>query len=136
PEQTRLHGLFQASRSVLVFDEHVREDQLAGAGLVLVAGSRLPAATRAALRRRADAGATVLIARWLCDRALAESSPTGAGRWVVYDSLDEPDAQEVLAAHAGPPDLWTQRFGGRELRIRPGDSTGETLDFEVADARR
>ena len=31
--QTHLHGLFQATRSVLVFDEHVRSDQLADAGL-------------------------------------------------------------------------------------------------------
>ena len=44
------------------------------------------------------------------------------------------DAREAIAAHAGPPDVWTQRFGDMELRIRPATPDGETLDFEVADA--
>jgi hypothetical protein len=58
----------------------------------------------------------------------------GDGQWLVYDALDDPAAQEAIAAHAGPPDLWTQRFGDIELRIRPASPDGETLDFEIADA--
>lgn len=131
---TGLHGLFQATRSVLVFDEHVCADQLADAGLIVVAGSRLPRATRDALRTRADAGATVLVAAWLCDRERAKSERVGRGRWVVYESFDEPDAREAIAAHAGPADVWTQRFADVEVRIRAADPHGETLDFEIADA--
>ncbi|MBW9094332.1 hypothetical protein JNB62_11615 [Microbacterium jejuense] len=133
-EPTRLHGLFQATRGVLVFDEHVRADQLTDAGLIVVAGSRLPAATLAALRTRADAGATVLVASWLCDAAHARTERVGSGRWVVYGSLDEADALDALSAHLGPADVWTQRFGDHELRIRPASPGGETLDFEIADA--
>lgn len=134
PEQTHMHGLFQAARGVLVFDENVRADQLADARLVVVAGSRLPGATLDALSVRARAGATVLIAAWLCDPARSGSMRMGDGQWLVYDALDDPAAQAAIAAHAGPPDLWTQRFADIELRIRPGSPDGETLEFEIADA--
>jgi len=130
-EPTGLHGLFQATRGVLVFDEHVRADQLGHADLIVVAGSRLPATTLAALRTRAEHGATVLIPRWLCDAAHARSERLQAGRWVVYDSLDDADARAALAPHLGPDDVWTQRFGDHELRIRAASPGGETLDFEV-----
>jgi len=133
-EQTRLHGLFQAVRSVLVFDEHVRADRLADAGLIVVAGSRLPRTTLDVLRTRADAGATVLVAAWLCDPDHAVTQRVGRGHWVVYESFDDPDAQDAIAAHAGPPDVWTQRFGDVELRIRAASAAGETLDIEIADA--
>jgi hypothetical protein len=132
--QTRLHGLFQATRSVLVFDEHVRADQLADAGLVVAAGSRLPPATRHELRARAQAGATVLIADWLCGAEHPATERVGDGSWVVYESLDDPDAEEAIAAHAGSPDVWTQRFGDAELRIRAASAGGETLEFEIAHA--
>ena len=133
-EPTHLHGLFQATRGVLVFDEHVRADRLEGAGLIVVAGSRLPAATLAALRTRAEAGATVLIAAWLCDAAHARTGRVGAGTWVVYESLDEADARQALSSHLGADDVWTQRFGDHELRILAASPHGETLDFEIVDA--
>ncbi|MDQ7879161.1 hypothetical protein Q9R08_14320 [Microbacterium sp. QXD-8] len=133
-EQTRLHGLFQATRNVLVFDELVRPDQLADAGLIVVAGSRLPGATLDALRARADAGATVLVAAWLYGGEHANSERVGRGRWIVYESFDDSDAQEAIAAHAGAADVWTQRFADVEVRIRATSPGGETLDFEIADA--
>jgi len=133
---TRMHGLFQPTRSVLVFDENVRADRLRGAGLVVVAGSRLPHTTLDTLRATADAGATVIIAEWLCDRERAASGRVGGGRWLVCESFDSPEAQEAIAEHAGPPDVWTQRFGDVELRIRAADADGEMLEFEIADAPR
>ena len=133
-EQTHLHGLFQPTRSVLVFDEHVRADQLEGAALIVVAGSRLPRATLDALRVRAAAGATVLIAAWLCDRERRTSAIVGDGRWVVYESFDDAAAHEVIAVHGGEPDVWTQRFGEFELRITAADDDGVALDFEIATA--
>ncbi|MFC8680294.1 hypothetical protein ACFT30_02155 [Microbacterium ureisolvens] len=133
-EPTRLHGLFQATRGVLAFDEHVRADQLADAGLVVVAGSRLPRATLDGLRARAEAGATVLIAAWLCGPDRAKTERVGTGDWVVYEDFDDADAQEAIAAHAGTSDVWSQRFGAHELRIAAGDAAGETLEFEIADA--
>jgi hypothetical protein len=135
-DRTRMHGLFQATRGVLVFDEHVRADRLEGAGLVVVAGSRLPRATLDTLRLHADAGATVLIAAWLCAAEPAKTQRVGGGRWIVFESFDEPDAQEAIAAHSGAPDVWTQRFGDVELRIRAASDDGETLEFEIADAAR
>lgn len=128
-QQTRVHGLFQPVHGVLAFDEHVTESPLTDAGLIVVAGSRLPSATFDVLRRRADAGATVLIPSWLCDPS--RSSSGIAGRWIVYDDIQEPDAQEAIATHSGSPEVWTQRFGTHELRITAADEYGETLEFEV-----
>nr|WP_201468845.1 hypothetical protein [Microbacterium hydrocarbonoxydans] len=131
---TRTHGLFQAVRGVIAYDEHVRPQTLEDAELIVVAGSRLPSATLAGLRSCAEKGATVLIAAWLCG-AHAASTRVGTGRWIVYESFDDPQAQEAIAAGSGAPDIWTQRFGGHELRIRPADATGETLEFEIGAAR-
>ena len=88
------------------------------------------------LRTRADAGATVLVAAWLCDDERARSERVGRGQWVVYESFDDPDAEEAIAAHAGAADMWTQRFADVELRIRAASPGGETLEFEIADAPR
>lgn len=131
PEQTRTHGLFHRSRNVLVFDEHVGEGMLRDAGLVLAVGSRLPAATVAMLRRRADAGATVVIASWLAGEDVG-TTRTGDGLWIVVDALDDDAAVEAVEEHSGGEDLWTQRFGGTEVRFAPGDAHGETLSFEIA----
>lgn len=129
------HGLFQAVRGVIAYDEHVDPDMLADAGLIVVAGSRLPHTTLAGLRALAGKGATVLIPSWLCGPHRG-STRLGVGLWIVYDTFDDPDAQEAIAAHSGAPDLWTQRFGEQELRIRATDDVGETLEFEIAAASR
>jgi len=112
----------------------VRSDQLADAGLIVVAGSRLPLTTRHALRAQAQAGATVLIADWLCGAEHPATERVGDGSWVVYESFDDADAEEAIAAHAGSPDVWTQRFGDVELRIQAASADGTTLEFEIADA--
>lgn len=135
-EQTHLHGLFHAARNVLVFDEHVRDERLGNPQLVLAVGSRLPSETLALLRQRADAGATVVVARWLTSAPWSQTEKVGAGQWIVFDSLAD---DEVLAATQpllGRSDQWTQRFGNAEVRITAADSHGETLEFEIARSTR
>ncbi|WP_019180772.1 hypothetical protein [Microbacterium yannicii] len=134
PEPTEMHGLFQPLRNVLAFDEHVDARRLAGAGLVLVVGSRLPQATRGTLRAQADAGATVAIASWLAGSEWSRTEVVGDGRWIVFDDLGDADLHEAVAPHLGSADRWTQRFGDIELRIEAASPTGETLEFEIADA--
>jgi len=131
PEQTRMHGLFHASRNVLVFDEHVQESQLGSPELILVVGSRLPQATLAMLRSRAENGSTVIIARWLTATDCAETERLGQGLWVVFDTLQDEDVREATAGRLGKPDEWTQRFGDTTIRMTPGDVHGETLEFEI-----
>jgi hypothetical protein len=135
-EPTAMHGLFQPLRNVLAFDEHVDGERLADAALVLVVGSRLPQTTRETLRARADAGATVAIASWLAGQEWRSTERVGNGRWMVFDSVGEPDMREALAPHLGSPDLWTQRFGDVEVRIEAASASGETLAFEIADILR
>ncbi len=128
PAGTATHGLFQPVRNVLVFDEQVTDGRLGDPGLILVAGSRLPAATGAMLRSRADAGADVVVPSWLSGE-WRRSELVGAGRWIVYDEIV--DAREEVEAHLGPHDVWTQRFGATEVRFFPG-TDGQTLEFEIA----
>lgn len=124
--QSRMHGLFQPSRGVLAFDEHVRDEHLGDPDLVVVAGSRLPEETRGMLRRRAERGTTVVIAEWLA------GGLRSADGWHVYQSLD--DVHEVIEAHRGRSDEWTQRFGDVEVRVTAADAHGETLHFHVSGA--
>lgn len=133
-EATALHGLFQPMPNVLAFDEHVTERHLAGARLIVVVGSRLPRQTHERLRRRADAGATVLIASWLTGTGQRVSGRVGDGRWIVFDRFDEPHVQEAIEPHLGPADRWTQRFGDVEIRIHPASADGQRLFFEIVDA--
>jgi hypothetical protein len=128
---TRLHGLFQPSRSVLAFDAHVTDAVLGHPELLVVAGSRLPEATLALLRRRAERGADVVIPSWLAG-AYGRSERRGGGVWAVYDDIA--DVADVLAPHLGEADRWTQRFGEVEVRISPADIDGATLSFEIIGA--
>lgn len=125
---TRTHPLFHPLRNTLVFDDTVDEHRLGDPGLVVVAGSRLPARTRDLLRRRAESGASVVIPRWLAGASSARSEKIGLGAWVVYDDLlSDSDARQAIAAHLGPGDRWTQRFGDTEVVFEPADADGVTL---------
>lgn len=127
------HGLFHAARSVLVFDETVDDARLGDPELIIVAGSRLPTATAAMVRGRAEAGAVVAIASWLTPREWRRSDRVGSGRWIAFDDLLSPETADELTPFLGARDLWTQRFGSREVRIRAADAQGIELAFEVAD---
>jgi hypothetical protein len=131
---TTSHGLFHPTRSVLAFDEHVEAAVLGDPGLILAVGSRMPAATLALLRARADEGATVVIADRLVPAQWRTSEAIGAGRWVATPDLLGDDVREAIAPLLGPQNTWTQRFGGNEVRFAPADATGTALEFEIADA--
>lgn len=130
-EQTWMHGLFHASRNVLVFDEHVRESQIGSPDLIVVVGSRLPRATLEMLRARAESGSTVIIARWLTAGHCAQTQRLGDGMWVVCDTLHDDDVRDATEGRLGGADEWTQRFGNTVIRMTPGDEHGETLEFEL-----
>lgn len=133
-EATQLHGLFQPMQNTLAFDEHVGLAQLGGVDLIVVVGSRLTRSTLESVRSQASSGATVVIASWLTGADWSRSERVGDGRWIVFDSLRDADAQEAVAPHLGPVDLWTQRFGEIELRIQPSSADDPTLVFEIAEA--
>lgn len=135
-EQTHMHGLFHAARNVLVFDEHVSDDRLGNPQLILAVGSRLPGETLALLRKRADSGATVVIARWLTADPWSRTEKVGAGQWLVFDSLADDEVRAATEPLLGRADQWTQRFGDTEVRISAQDPHGETLAFEIARSAR
>lgn len=131
-QQTRVHGLFHASRNVLVFDEHVTDARLGAPELLFVVGSRLPRRTLALVRSRAEAGATVVIAEWLTAEPWSSSQTFGAGQWIVVDRVDSDEVIAAVQPFLGRADEWTQRFGDTEIRITPADGWGETLTFEIS----
>ncbi len=133
PDATRTHGLFHPARSVLVFDETVDDVRLGDPELIIVAGSRLPAATAAMVRARAEAGAVVAIASWLAPRQWRRGGRVGSGHWIVFDDLLSDETVGRLTPFLGAPDVWTQRFGSHEVRMRAADTHGIELEFEVID---
>jgi len=132
PEKERVHPLFQPMNNVLVYDEKVRADRLGRPKLIVVAGTRIAEETLAAVRRCADAGATVVIASWLVPEAWRASGRLGAGFWLATDDFLRDDrVRETLRPFIGSGDCWRQRFGGGEVRMLPGDSSGFRLEFEI-----
>lgn len=126
-----MHPLFYPANNPLVFDEHLRDGELGGAKLVFLAGSRSTERAIGIARAQAEKGALVVAAEWLLPRELRASRRTGEGFWLVTEDLLSDEVREAAAPYLGSPDCWTQRFGDVEVRIRPGDPAGFTLDFEV-----
>ncbi|MFC4601840.1 hypothetical protein [Cohnella hongkongensis] len=132
PEE-RVHPLFYPMNNVLVYDERIGERQLGSPKLIVVAGTRLSDETLSAVRRRAENGATVVIASWLAPEGWRTSGRIGEGVWVVTDGfLDDDDVKETIRPFIGSEDCWRQRFGSGEARMYRSDSAGFTLDFEIA----
>ncbi|ACX65268.1 hypothetical protein [Paenibacillus sp. Y412MC10] len=130
--EERVHPLYYPTNNVLVFDETVREEQLGNPKLILVAGTRLSAETLKAVRRRAEAGATVMIADWLVPEPWKASGRTGEGKWLVTgDFLSDDRVKEEAGPHLGGSDCWMQRFADAEVRMYKADERGFMLDFEI-----
>ncbi|WP_223830066.1 hypothetical protein [Paenibacillus arenilitoris] len=136
PSGERVHPLYYPVNNVLVYDEKVRERQLGRPKLIVVAGERIEDETLKAVRRRAEAGATVVIAGWLAEGNWPESGRAGEGTWLVTDSfLTDERVMETVKPFLGSPDCWIQRFGGTEVRMSKADERGFTLDFEISGRR-
>ncbi|SFE48350.1 hypothetical protein SAMN04487969_1034 [Paenibacillus algorifonticola] len=128
-----VHPLFFPLHHVLVYDEFVTEPHLAGAKLIIAAGTSLSSGTLRAIRRRAEvAGAVVLIAQWLLPEAWKQRCTfDGGGVWQpTCDFLSEETA-ELARPFLGQPDCWAQRFGDKEVHFHKGDQGGFTLNIEL-----
>lgn len=133
---SRTHPLFYPVHNVVVYDEAVEDRQLGKPKLIVAAGSRLSAGTLGAIRSRAEAGATVIVADWLVPPEWSASGKVGAGVWLVTGSfLDDGRVRETAEPFLGEPDCWMQRFGDTEVRMYKADSRGETLHIETFAAR-
>lgn len=130
-----VHPLFYPCRSVLVFDEFATEEMIGRPKLLVAAGTRMSPRALSAARRRAEAGADVVVARWLAPDVWSKSERfDSGGSWLVTDDfLGDERVRETIAPHLGPPGLWTQRFGGAEVRMAKRDAAGFELEFEIAD---
>jgi len=129
-----VHPLFYPLRNALRYDGYATEADLAPASLILAGGSSVSPPTLAAMERRAAAGATVVVGRWIVEDAsgnLRRGGRVGGGRWIVVESFLEEEAREAAYPFLPSDGVWRQSFGGTEVRIRPHDPRGFTLDFEV-----
>ncbi|MCA0755931.1 hypothetical protein KP806_12810 [Paenibacillus sp. N4] len=133
PPEEQVHPLYYPVNNVLVYDEKVEERQLGRPKLIIVAGERIEDETLKAVRRRAESGATVVIASWLAGGKWPESGRAGEGTWLVTDSfLTDDRVMETVQPFLGSPGCWMQRFGGTEVRMHKADAQGFTLDFEIS----
>ena len=126
-----MHPLFYPVNNALAFDEHVREEHLEGARLIFLAGSRSTDGAIAAALAQAERGACVVAAEWLLPPSLRKTKRMGEGLWLVTQDFLAGEVREAVAPYLGDPACWRQCFGGVEICIRPADSSGFTLDFEV-----
>lgn len=126
-----MHPLFYPVNNALAFDEHVRAEQLGSAKLVFLAGTRSSDGAIGAALAQAEKGACVVAAEWLLPPSLRTTKRVGEGLWLAVDDFLSGAVAEAIAPHLGPSDCWMQRFGDVEVRIRPADASGFTLDFEV-----
>lgn len=126
------HPLFHPMNNVVVYDEFVSDSQLGNPKLIIAAGSRISAGALAAIRSRAENGATVIIMDWLAPAEWSKSAMLGSGKWIVTANLlEDATAREHIAPHLGSDNRWTQRFGDSEVRMYKADQAGFTLDFEI-----
>jgi hypothetical protein len=130
--ERNVHPLFNPTNNVIVYDELVEEHQIGNPKLIIAAGSRISGSTLAAIRRKAESGATVMIAEWLVPKEWSVNGRVGAGEWLVTSSfLEDPKVIETAAPLLGSKDCWIQRFGDVEVRMYKADRAGFTLDFEI-----
>jgi hypothetical protein len=129
--QSSMHPLYYPTRSVLVFDEQVREEQLGSPELIIVAGSRLSPHTLKAVRSKAEEGATVIIGKWLVPAEWRLVCRLGRGSWIPVEHLLDEAAKSAAAPFLQAEDCWTQRFGDHELRIYKKNESGTELEFEA-----
>lgn len=130
-ESRKEHPLFFPVNNVVVYDEFVQEKQLGQPNLLIAAGSRISKPTITALRKKAEEGATVIVADWLVPQSWTDSGRVGMGTWVVTDDFLSDQVKEIATPFLGTEDCWIQRFQNREVRIYKTDHAGFELDFEI-----
>lgn len=133
-----LHPLFYPTNNVLVYDEFVTEDQIGNPQLIFVAGSSVSKETLRAVRKKAEIGATVIIAEWLLlsggevlDEWHHPQRFDSGGAWLPTTNFLDEQVIELSAPMLGQPDCWIQRFGNHEVRMYKKDAAGFTLNFEI-----
>jgi hypothetical protein len=127
-----MHPLFYPMNNVLVFDDIVTEARLGNPQLIFVAGSSVSDATLRAVRKKAEAGAAVIVAKWLLPAKWLRAERFGnGGIWLPADDFLDESVREQASPHLGSPDCWMQRFDRTEIRIYKKDPAGFTLDFDI-----
>jgi len=131
-KERREHPLFHPVHNVIVYDEFVKEQQLGTPKLIIAAGSRVSTETLKAIRKKAEEGATVIVAKWLAPKHWSRSKAFGSGTWLVADKfLTDDNVKEAIKPFIGKDDCWMQRFDNNEVRMYKTDEEGFTLDFEI-----
>jgi hypothetical protein len=134
PDKPNVHPLFYPTNNVLVYDGFVQEHQLGNPRLILVAGTSVSDETLLAVRKRAEAGAVVIVAEWLLPADWRSSQRfVNDGVWLPTSDFLTENVKELAAPYLGQSDCWTQRFGASEVRMYKKDAAGFTLDFEIVD---
>lgn len=125
------HDLFYPMNSVLVFDQHATSEQLAGARMIVAAGSRMTDSCAEAMLKCACRGTTLVSAPWLMPSGYRKSRKIGNGHLIITECFNESDLLEQTAPLLGSPDVWRQRFGNYMLEIRNASGDGIHLDIHI-----
>ena len=125
PVQADVHRFFVPLTGVVVYDDMVKYDRLAGVPLIVLTGKRVSDESMAAIRRRVAEGATCLAWAPLArKRGFPEVGPgvtvkpDGAGKWVFTDDFGYSGIFQQIWQWVGHPDEIRYTFGEHTVVLR------------------
>lgn len=122
------HPIFHPSPSVLVFDQYVKPDDIAGAKIIILCGSRLASTTAGVIADSVRNGAKAVIPRYFID-AFVNNTDIFENITVVQNFCDN-NFISVIAPFLQESDSWLARFGNKYLKIKNPSGDGRTLSFD------
>jgi hypothetical protein len=122
------HPIFHPLNSTLVFDQYVKPQDINGAKLIILCGSRLASTTAAVIASRLRLGAAAVIPRYFAE-AFSEYIDI-CDKITIVDDFRGNDFTAAAAPYIGSCDKWRIRFGSGYLTITNPSRDGRTLQFE------
>jgi hypothetical protein len=122
------HPIFHPLNSTLVFDQYVKPQDIDGAKLIILCGSRLASTTAEVISSQVRLGAKAVIPQYFAE---AFSACTDiADKITVVDNFRGNDFAAAAAPYIGSRNEWRIRFGSGYLTIMNPARDGRTLQFE------
>jgi hypothetical protein len=122
----RPHNFFTALNNVVVYDEQVSKQRLAGLKVVFLTGLRVSEPTQRAIAELVrDEGLICVAQKALAPAAIAAHAgnspiPDGKGQWLITEDFDTDAVRERVQPWLGRPDEIRYRFGQHVLTVKRG----------------
>lgn len=130
-EEKTYHPIFHPMNSTLVFDQYAKPDDIGDASLIIVCGTRLGPDTAAVVAKKAEQGATAVIAGYFYEEFKPFLSNDNIRRLHFVENFLCPQFLQTVEPYLGSPEEWSLRFGEYRLMITNPSKDGRTLEFKL-----